>query len=156
MEYCPSGLHENQRHGDDEANQGLQQQFAAPVQSQVLLAHHLQIVVGKADCAEGQRGTHHQPDEGVRQIRPEQRGQHDGDHDQQSSHGRRAGFLLMRARSLLADILADLEFAQAADHRRADDERHEQRRQAGKGRAEREVAEDPERPHVEVPEYVLV
>jgi hypothetical protein len=36
-------------------------------------------------------------------------------------------------------------FAQAPDHRRPDDERHEQRGQAGKGRAERQVAEDPER-----------
>ena len=40
-------------------------------------------------------------------------------------------FLLVRLRPFLADMLADLEFAQLADQPRAEDDAQEQRRQAG-------------------------
>ena len=42
--------------------------------------------------------------------------------DQQSAHGRRAGFFLMGLRAFFADVLADLKFAQAADDERSDDQ----------------------------------
>ena len=62
----------------------------------------------------------------------------------------------MRARPFVADILADLEFAQTADHRRSDDERHKKRGQACKGRAEGQIAKDPERSHIKVAKNVFV
>jgi hypothetical protein len=44
--------------------------------------------------------------------------------------------------AFFADVLANLEFAQLTDDRRADDQAHEQRRKAGKSRAESNVPEN--------------
>ena len=88
-------------------------------QAQVAAVHHLQIVVGKADGAEGQRGEHRDPDEPVAQVGPQQRGNQHADDNQHAAHGGRAGLFLMGLGTFLADVLADLEFAQAADHGRA-------------------------------------
>ena len=77
---------------------------------------------------------HGDPDERVGGIGPQQGGQQDGDDDEHAAHGGRAGFLLVRLRAVFADVLADLEFAQLLDDVRADEQRDEQRREAGKRR----------------------
>ena len=51
----------------------------------------------------------------------------------------------MRLGAVFADVLADLEFAQLLDDVRADEQRDQQRRERGEGRAKREIAEDAER-----------
>ena len=69
-------------------------------------------------------------------------------HDEHAAHRGRAGFFLVRLRAFLADVLPDLKFPQFPDHVWPYDQRHEQRCQAGKHSAEREVTEDPERAEV--------
>ena len=107
--------------------------------------HHLDVVVGKTDGAEGQRGKDRDPDKGIGGIGPQHRGQQNGDDDEHAAHGGRAGFFQVRLRPVFADVLADLELAQLLNHLGPDEERDQQRRERGKGRAKREVAEDPER-----------
>jgi hypothetical protein len=56
-----------------------------------------------------------EPDEGVGGVGPEDRGQQDGDDDENAAHGGRAGLFQMRLGAVIADVLADLEFAQLLD-----------------------------------------
>ena len=139
------GLQGAQRARHGEGRQKLVAQLGARGQAEVAAVHDLQIVVGKSDGAEGQRRDHGDPDEAVAQVGPQQRRDQHADNDQHAAHGRRAGFLLVGLRAVLADVLADLEFTQAANHRRADDEADEQRGQAGEGGAEGQIAKDSER-----------
>ena len=102
------------------------------------------VVVGESYSGVGAGGEYGDPDEAVAEVGPEQRGDDDRDDDEQSAHGGRAGFFLMRLRAFFADVLADLEIAQAVDNERADNECGEKRREAGKRRAERDVTENAE------------
>ena len=78
------------------------------------------------------------------QIRPQQRRHHDADHNQNAAHRRRARFFLMRLRTVFADMLADLKFAQLADQPRSKRNAKEQRRETREHRARRHVAENVE------------
>ena len=117
-------------------------------QAQIAAMHHLGVVVGESDGRERAGGKHGNPHEAIAQIGPQQRGNDDRDDDQQSAHGRRAGFFLMSLRAFFANVLSDLKFAQAADDQRTHDQRGEQRGKAGECRAERDVAKDAERRNV--------
>src|ERR1019366_1488429 len=104
----------------------------------------LKIVVGKTDGSEGQRGKHGDPDEWIAQVCPEQCRHQDGDGDQQTAHGRRARLSLMSLRTLFADVLPDLEIAQAPDHDRPHDQAGEKGGEAGERCAESQVAKNTE------------
>ena len=54
-------------------------------------------------------------------------------------------FFWCALRAFFADVLADLKLAQPLDHERPDQQADEQRRQAGKRGAKRQVAEDAKR-----------
>src|ERR1017187_5900013 len=75
------------------------------------------------------------------EIGPEQRGHHDADDDEDATHGRRARFFLVGLWAILADVLADLKFAQLADQPGSQKDTEEERRQAGKQSARGDVAE---------------
>ena len=102
------------------------------------------VVVDETDSAVGQQREDRDPHIGVAQVRPEQRGNHDGDNDQHAAHGGGAGFLLVRLGSIFADVLADLKLAQLADQPGAQRDAEEQRGQAGERGAGGDVAEDAE------------
>ncbi len=104
----------------------------------------LDVIIRKTDGAERQRGAHHQPNKGVRQIGPEQRGQQNRNADEDSAHGGRAGLLLVILRAVFADVLADLELAQLLDHIGTDEQRDHERSERGKGGAKRQIPEDAE------------
>ena len=84
--------------------------------------HYLQIIVGKTDRAERQRRQHGNPHEAVAEVGPQQSRNDHADNDEHSAHGRSAGLLLVGLGAVLADVLADLEVTQAANHGRPDDE----------------------------------
>src|ERR1035438_6740411 len=116
----------------------------APGQAQVSATGHLGVIVGECESRERAGGEHGNPHEAVAQVRPQQGGNDDRNHDQQSAHGGRAGFFLMRLRTLFANVLSDLEVAEAADDQRAHDQRGKQGGKAGECRAEGDVAKDAE------------
>ena len=71
-----------------------------------------------------------------------QRGRHHGrDRIQQSAHGGRAGLGQVRARTVFADLLAELDPLQPRDQRRPEHEAHQERGDGGVGGAKRDVAE---------------
>jgi len=105
---------------------------------------HFCVVVGESDGRIGTDGKNGDPDEAIAEIRPQQRGNDDGDHDQQAAHRGRTGFLLMRLGTFFADVLADLEITQSPDDEWPDDQSREQGGEAGEGGAEGDVSKNTE------------
>ena len=141
-------LQHHQRDRDRAADDELQQQLLARGQPEVALVRDLGVIVRKPDGAKRHRREHHEPDEGIRQVAPQQRRNQDGDADQHAAHRGRAALLLVALRTFFADVLADLKLAQPINDKRPDQQADQQRRQARKDAAERDVAEDPEVPEV--------
>jgi hypothetical protein len=126
----PRGIHAIRLHGDehrrdDDASRDLQREFGAGGEAQVAAMRDFRVVVGESDGRVSADGKYGDPDETVAEVSPEERGNNDRDDDQQAAHGRRAGFFLVGLGSLFADVLSDLEVAQAADDERAHDQRGE-------------------------------
>src|SRR5579864_8241353 len=113
-------LHGNQRHGDESASQNLQPEIGARGKAEISLMNNFYIVIREADGGESTGCEHGDPYKSVLQIGPEQGGNDDGDHDQDSAHGWSSGLLLMCLRAFLADVLPDLEVAQAINHQWTD------------------------------------
>jgi hypothetical protein len=139
--FTPHGQqhHRNHHSGDD-----LQAHLLHRGQAEIPPLDNLDVVIGKTDRAEGQRGKHHQPDEGVGEVAPQQRGQKDGDADEHAAHGRGAGLLLVVLGAVLADVLADLKLAQLVNHERPDEQGDQHRSKTGKSGAKRQIPEDAE------------
>src|SRR6185312_10575912 len=97
-------LHGNERDGDGGGNEELRAELGPSGEAKVAPMDDLDVVIGKTDGSKGQRGTHGQPDERVGQIGPEQRGQQDGDTDEDPAHGGRSGFLLVLLGAFFADV----------------------------------------------------
>jgi hypothetical protein len=134
----------DERGGNQRASQALPEQLCPCREAEAAAIDHFDVVIGKANGAEGKRGENRDPDEGVRWIGPERGGQQDGDADQHAAHGGRAGFFQVRLRPIVTHKLADLELMKLLNDVRADEERNEQRGERGKHGAKGEVAEDPE------------
>ena len=97
----------------------------------------LNVVVGKTDGGESRGREHGNPDKRIAQVGPEQRGNQDGDGNQQAAHGGRAGLFLMSLRAFFADVLPDLKITQPLNHDRTDDQAGEKRSKTGEGGAKR-------------------
>ena len=98
----------------------------------------------KPMAAEGHGGEDCGPDERVAQIGPGQ----GWDEIAIATTGlpwSASGPFLVRLRSFLADVLANLKFAQPLNHDGGDDESGEKSGEAGEGGAERQITEDAER-----------
>jgi hypothetical protein len=135
----------DQRYAYKSGGQKLQHQLGATRQAQVPLAHHLYIVIGKANGAKRDGGKNGQPYICVGKVGPEQRRNNNGDGYQHSTHGGRAGFFLVALGAFFTDVLANLEIAELLDDGRANNHAHEERREAGKCRPESDVPENSER-----------
>ena len=136
--------HGQQHQRDRDRGEDLQAHLLHRGQAEIPPLDDLDVVIGKADGAEGQGGTHHQPDEGIGQVAPQQRGQQDGDTDEHATHGRGAGLFLMVLGTVLADVLADLKLAQLLNHERPDEQGDEHGGETGKSSAKRQIPEDAE------------
>ena len=134
----------NKRDADGSGGDALPQELGAGREAEAAALDDLDVVVGKTDGAEGERGKDSNPDEGIGRIGPEDCGEQDGDADEDAAHGGGAGFFEVRLRAVFANELADLELAQFLNDVGADEKRDHERRERGKGGAEGEVAEDPE------------
>ena len=157
--YQPRGVaallfQQHERDGDGNADQDLQAHLGARGEPEIAPVNHLDVVIGETDAAEGERRKHHHPYEWIREITPQQRGQQNGNADKHAAHGGRAGLLLVLLRPFLADVLADLKFAQLVDDEWPDHQPDEHGSERRKCRAEREEPEDAERP--EIGEELLV
>src|SRR2546421_4632485 len=132
--------HQHHRHNSSRGK--LQQELHAAGKTEVSFIYYFQVIVGKANRAKGQSGENDHPYKTVGEISPQQCRNNDGNGDEYAAHGGRAGFLMMSAGALLADVLADLEFTKLADDSRADDQAHEESRQTGKRSAEGNITKN--------------
>ncbi len=106
------------------------------------LLRHLEIIVVEADRAEAERHQQRRDHVDVGKIGPEQRGADDAGKDHQAAHGRRAGLLEMRLRTVGADRLAlALPDAQRLDDRRSEQEDDESGGEESGARTEGNVSE---------------
>ncbi len=129
-----------------EADHRLRDQLGAARDAAMIALGELHVVVGEAERAVAERDEQHRPHVGIAQIGPEQGRGGEREQDQHAAHRRRALLLdEVALRSVEADRLAlALHRFQPADHRRAEHEAHQQRGQAGRARAEGDVAEQVE------------
>ena len=134
----------NEGCGNAGGDQTLPEELGARGEAEIAAADDLDVVVGKTDGAESERGTDGDPDEWIGGIGPEDSGQKNGDDDEHSAHGGGAGFFEVRLRAVFADVLADLEFAELLDDVGADEECDEEGGKGCKNGAKREVTEDAE------------
>ena len=107
-------------------------------------------VVGRTDAAESDQSDQRDLHEPVAELPPQQHGHDYADDNQCAAHGRRALFGLMRLRAFLADVLANLEFAQPFNHIRPDQQGDEQRGERGKRSPKGKVPKDAERAEVRI------
>src|ERR1017187_5021513 len=139
------GAHEEQGGGETEAHDELVDQLALAADSEIAPIGVFGVVVQKTDPAEGEQGEDGNPHVGVAQVGPEQRGDNDGDDDEDAAHGGGAGFLLVRFGAFLPDELADLELAKLVDEPWTQRDAQEERGERGEGGARSSVSEDAER-----------
>ena len=137
-------LQGDQCDGNHDAGSDLIAEFGARGEAEIAAMNDFEIIVGKSDGREGERGEDGDPDERIAEVGPEQCGHENRDGDQQAAHGRSAGFFLVRLRTLFADVLADLKIAQTLNHDRPDDQSGEKRGEAGEGSAKSQIAENAE------------
>src|SRR5229473_1714877 len=137
-------LQSDQCDRNQDAGRPLKAQLGAGSKAEVAAMNNFKVVVGKTDRGEGHRGKHGDPDERIAQVRPEQCRHQNGDGDQQAAHGRSARFFLMRLRSLFADVLPDLEIAQAGNHDRPNDQASKKSGEASERGAESQVTKNTE------------
>ena len=145
VENDPELRHDHQGNGNNDRGQPLPEELGARGEAEAAPLDHLDVVIGKPDRSEGKRGENGDPDERIGWVGPQHGRQQNGDDDEDAAHGGGPGFFLVRLRPILADILTDLEFAELLDDVRPDEECDEQRREEGKCRTKREIAEDAER-----------
>src|SRR2546430_9556184 len=107
--------------------------------------NNLSVVVGESNRGKCASGDYRNPHESIRQIGPQQGRNDDRNCNQQPTHRGCARFFLMGLRAFFANILADLELAQAIDNQRSDNQSCEQCSKAGKGSAKSQVTKDAER-----------
>src|SRR5438552_11836495 len=142
------GLHRDQGNGNQGASGDLEAELSPRGQSQIAAVNHLCVVVGEPNRGKCAGGQYRNPDESVRQVGPQQRGDDDGNCNQQAAHGGCPRLFLMSLRAFLADVLADLELAQTIDDQRSDNQSREKGSKAGKGSAKSQITEDAERREV--------
>ncbi len=126
----------------ERSHRELREELLARAEAEALLLDHLQVVVGEADRPEKESGADEDPDVLVGEVGPEEGGDEDPGEDQHPAHGRRPRLGLVGLRPLLADVLADLQAAQALDHPRPQHQHQEERGQARHRGAEGDVADD--------------
>src|ERR1700728_2240128 len=136
--------HGQQRQRNGHAGDDLQAHLLRRGKAQIPPLNNLDVVIRKTDSAKGQGGKHHQPDEGIGKVAPQQRGQEDGDTDQYATHGGSAGLFLVALGTVLTNVLADLKLTQLLNDERPDEQSNEHRGEAGKASAKRQIPEDAE------------
>jgi len=108
------------------------------------VVHDLAVVVDPADRAVAERNEKHDPDEAVREIRPEEGRDRDAEENESAAHGGRPVLHEVRLRPVRAHRLPEMELLKFPDHPGTEGEADHERGKAGKKGAQRQVVEDAE------------
>ena len=136
--------HGQQHQRNGHAGDDLQADLLRRGQAEIPPLDDFDVVIGKTNRAEGQRGKHHQPDEGIGKVAPQQCRQEDSNTDEHAAHGWSAGLFLVALGTVLANVLADLKLTQLLNDERPDEQSDEHRGETGKRSAKRQIPEDAE------------
>ena len=134
-------LREPHREPDDDAETHLPDDLEAPLESLLVVAENLDIVVQTADEAEPEGRHQHQQHVDVVQPAEEEHGHQHGQQDNDAAHRGGAAFLELAFETEIANLLADLLALQETDDRLAAVDDDQQRHDEGSHGTERNVLE---------------
>ena len=125
--------------------------FELTFEALFVLAEDLDVVVCEAEQPEPHGADNHQPSVDVAEVAQQQYGHEYGDEDDESAHRGGPFFLHLTIESEVADVLADLFFAEQADEFATEHHTDEQCEDDCSHGAEREVL-----PHTEARNVVVI
>src|SRR5208282_1644712 len=111
-----------QRNSHNQADEYLKIDFLFCGEPEVSLLRNFRVVVNEADGCKTNEGEKRKQNKGIGQISPKERGHGRRQNDQDATHRRCPCFFLMLLRTFLADILPDLQLAQAPNQPRTKNE----------------------------------
>src|SRR6266481_8934739 len=120
-----------QRDAHHQTEEHLKIDFLFCGETKVALFGNFRVIVDKTDDRETDERKQRKQDERICEIGPKERRHGGGKDNQDAAHRGSARFFLVFLRAFFADELADLQFAAAADQRRAKGQRQKHRREAG-------------------------
>ena len=124
---------------DDEAQDDLADELSLLAHAFLLVAEHLDVVVGEADGAAPERAHQQQDDVDVGEVAEQQHAAEDGQDDDDAAHRRGALLLDLVGQAEVADGLSDLFFLEQGDDALAGDHGHQHRRHRRHHGAEAQV-----------------
>ncbi len=133
-----------EEHRHRQRYRGLPEILPARDQAVGVLAHHLEVVVGKADGTVGTQHKQHQPDIGVVEAAPEQHRRKNRSNDHQATHGRGTPLAEVGLGTIVADHLTKLQDLQATYQAWPHPEGNPQSGDDRQDGAKRQVGEDVE------------
>jgi len=136
------------RRANNEADKDLKGEFALGRQAEILLLGDFCVIIDETDCCKREKREQGDENKSISQIRPKENGNGSGKNDKHAAHGGRAGFFLVLLWALFANVLSDLQFPQAANEPRAEDEREKHCREARIDRSNGDVAKHVQRAEV--------
>src|SRR5580692_3769848 len=131
-----------QRDTHDQADEHLKIDFLFRSEPKISLLRNFGIVVNEADDGKSDERKQRKQNKRIGQISPEQRGDGRRQNDQYAAHRWGARLFLMLLRAFLADVLPNLQFAQAPNEPRTKHQAEEHRRQARVDGANRDVSKN--------------
>jgi len=126
----------------DQAYQHLKVNLVFRREPQVSLLRDFRVVVNEPDSGEADQGKEREQNKRISQVSPKQRGHGRRQDDQHAPHGGCAGLFLVLLGSLVADVLPDLQIAQALNQPGAEHEAEKHGRQARIDGSNGDVAKD--------------
>src|SRR5712692_6597810 len=100
---------------DDQADECLKIYLLLCGETKVALLRDLSVIIDKANDSKTEKREQREQDKWIGQIRPKKHRHSRGKNDEHAAHGWRARFFLVLLGALLADELADLQFAETAN-----------------------------------------
>ena len=131
-----------QRDTHDQADEHLKIDFLFRGEPKISLLGNFRIVVNEADDGKTDERKKRKQNKRIGQVSPEQRGDGGRQNNQHASHGWGARLFLMLLRAFFADVLPNLQFAQAPDEPRTKHQAEEHRRQARVDGSNRDVSKN--------------
>ena len=138
------------REAHNQAQAHLAHNLELALHALLVVMGNLDIVVAEAQRAAPQRGNDHEYHVDVAQLAQQQAGHHDGQDDDDASHGGSAFLLHLPLQAQVAHNLAHLHELQAVDNLAAKHDGYKQRQDERKTGTEGDVVKQPRARHVEL------
>ncbi len=124
------GGQDKKHDANNQADESLKINFLLRGETQIALIRDFRVIIDEANDRKTEKRKKRKQDKRIGQIRPKENRHCRGKNDEHAAHGRRTRFLLVRLGALLANELADLQFAEIPDKPGTKDQRQKHRRKA--------------------------